>query len=90
MMSSSDRKRRVLRCGQMGLTELLAAIVICLFYAKTVEEPRRLESQLKEIQSALSTLDELAAALFGPAHAFGHKSPSRPLHCPRLAISPHS
>tara|TARA_B110000208_G_scaffold180318_1_gene229883 strand:+ start:1938 stop:3467 length:1530 start_codon:yes stop_codon:yes gene_type:complete len=67
MMSSSDRKRRVLRCGQMGLTELLAAIVICLFYAKTVEEPRRLESQLKEIQSALSTLDELAAAQQPPA-----------------------
>ena len=51
------------RCGQMGLTELVAALVLCLFYAKTVDEPRRLDAQLHSIRGALAALDaELADA----------------------------
>ena len=45
------------RCGQMGLTELVAALVLCLFYAKTVDEPRRLDAQLHSIRGALAALD---------------------------------
>ena len=41
----------------MGLTEFVAALVLCLFYAQTVEEPRRLDAQLHSIRGALAALD---------------------------------